>query len=102
MARICQGWACSIAPPGPDWAGTDRRFGMKWRDYMTRYQYVTVPMTLDNDKGFVRWQKGSPESSLREVLAEYADKGWRYINYVPINFSGSRPLGDVVFDREIP
>lgn len=70
---------------------------------MARYQYTTVPMRTVSEGRFVRWVKGTPESTLREVLAEYAEMGWRYVGYVATvsssNIAGSS--GQAVFELEM-
>lgn len=69
---------------------------------MARYQYATVHMrligSLNEGQPFVRHEKGVPQSTLREVLTEYADKGWRYVGFVPRGPAGA---DQVVFEREI-
>ena len=68
---------------------------------MVRYEYVTVHMSLigslNEGQPFVRYEKGSPRSTLREVLAEYAEKGWRYVDFIPRGAAGT---DQVVFERE--
>lgn len=69
---------------------------------MTRYEYTVVYMrligSLNEGQPFVRYQKGAPESTLHEVLKEYAAKGWRYVGFVPRGPAGS---DQVVFEREV-
>jgi uncharacterized protein DUF4177 len=67
---------------------------------MARYQYLTVHMYHDPDEGFVPYEKGIPHSSLGQVLAEYADKGWRYVAYVPTTYNTPTASGQLVFERE--
>lgn len=69
---------------------------------MARYQYQTIQMNAKPDKGFVRWEEGTPESALHDVLADFAEKGWRYVGFVQTGHLTSYPSGKVIFEREIP
>jgi uncharacterized protein DUF4177 len=69
---------------------------------VARYQYLAVHMDVQEGKGFIRYEKGAPESSLHDTLAELAAKGWRYVGYVPTSFLQSYPAGQLVFEREVP
>jgi hypothetical protein len=68
---------------------------------MARYQYLTVHMqrigSLNEGQPFVRVEKGAARSSLREVLDEYAEKGWRFVQFVP---RGNAGTDQIVFERE--
>lgn len=69
---------------------------------MTRYKYATVYMkkligSLSEGESFVRYEKGQPQSTMYELLNEYADKGWRYVEFVPRGPEGTDQL---VFERE--
>ncbi len=70
---------------------------------MARYQYRTVHMklvgSLNEGQPWVRWQKGAPESTLREVLNEMAEEGWRYVGFVPRGAGGT---DQIIFEREAP
>lgn len=70
---------------------------------MARYQYAAVHMrlvgSLNEGQPWVRWSKGSPESTLQEVLDEKAEKGWRYVGFVPRGPAGTDQL---IFERELP
>jgi hypothetical protein len=69
---------------------------------MTRYEYRTVHMrlvgSLSEGQPFVRYEKGFQQSTLFEVLAEFAASGWRYVEFVPRGPAGSDQL---VFEREV-
>ena len=43
------------------------------------------------------------DGSHREVINEYAAKGWRYVGYVPLSFTshGGTEEVDLIFEREI-
>jgi hypothetical protein len=68
---------------------------------LARYQYLTVHMervgSLNEGQPFVRVEKGAPRSSLREVLDEFAENGWRFVQFVPRGHAGTDQL---VFERE--
>ena len=70
---------------------------------MARYQYTTVHMkligSLNEGQPFVRFEQGAAQSNLRDVLAEYADKGWRFVGFVP---RGLGATDQIVFEREVP
>jgi hypothetical protein len=68
---------------------------------MAKYQYTTVAMklvgSLNEGQPWVRWVKDKPESTFYEVLAEYAEKGWRYVGVVERGAAGT---DQIIFERE--
>ncbi len=68
---------------------------------MAKHQYTTVAMklvgSLNEGQPWVRWVKDMPQSTFHEVLNEYADKGWKYVGFVPRGAAGT---DQIVFERE--
>ena len=64
---------------------------------MYRYEYVTYR----TGGGF--WMDNSA-CEHREIIEEYAAKGWRYVGYLPTMFSGEGGTKevDLIFEREEP
>lgn len=61
-----------------------------------KYQYEYV--TLHTGGGF--WIDNSA-CEHREIIQEYAAKGWRYVGFVPVCFSGEGGMKDIdlVFEK---
>ena len=60
---------------------------------MKQYEYVSVHI----GKLF-----GAASEEHREIINDYAAKGWRYVGYIPTRFSGeggSKEI-DLIFERE--
>lgn len=62
---------------------------------MYQYEYVTLYV----GGGF--WLNNS-QCEHRDIINEYAQKGWRYVGYIPTQFSGeggTKEL-DLIFERD--
>lgn len=59
------------------------------------YEYVNIPMPGPLSLGILEEH--------REVINQYAEKGWRYNGYIPTskNGHGKTLLIDLIFEKEI-
>ena len=62
---------------------------------MYEYQYIV----LDTGGGIFM---NNCEGKHREIIEEEAARGWRYVGYVPMEFSGRGGISsiDLIFERE--
>lgn len=58
---------------------------------MKRYEYVPI----ENTKMF-----GAKFEGHREIINEYAEKGYRYVGYIPSEIAGILIKFDLVFEKE--
>ena len=90
----CCGCFCSLYGHMIIWSRTDLQIG-SWRCYaMKKYEYVSV---------HIGKLVGAKSEEHRQIIDEYAKKGYRYVGYIPTVISdyGKIKDMDLIFEMDI-